>query len=144
MAENWKGLATSLNYTTETEMWQDLYLEQKLTIQQLSLRLGYGTHTIRRRMLLCSIDMRQRGGPRTSAYNRGKVFHLDQRCVWTMSVQELCKALNVSQDVIYRYKKYLGGKCNGILYHISDRGVREICNFVEDPPRSISSRGTAV
>lgn len=126
MAENWEKIARTYGYTDETAMWTDLYVTCSLSIEELHKRLNYGMHTIIRRLEACGIKRRKAGGPRFSPNQRLKLFHLDQRAVWSLTIKELAIACDVSTALISKYKSRHGGKFDGILYNMSDSRAGEV------------------
>lgn len=63
MAEMWDTLAKTRGYANEKEMWEGLYVNKIMSIRQLSQLLNFGSATIARRLELCGIKKKGRGGP---------------------------------------------------------------------------------
>jgi hypothetical protein len=133
MAENWVKVARDLGYTDEKSMWIDLYTTQHFSIEELHRRLNYGMHTIIRRLEHCKIDRRPTGGARYSPNQRAKLFHLDQRVVWTTTIKELSILLNISTALISKYRNFYEGEFNELRDYMSHRGTGEICNPLQNP-----------
>lgn len=91
-AINWDAVASHLNYSTETEMWKDFYLTQKLSIAALEKKLGVTRPTIRAALLRCGLSLRGRGGP-----HRVKI---------RISDEQLLKEVNETgpRNVAYHYE----------------------------------------
>lgn len=112
MAENWKKVARDLGFSSEREMWETLYVKEANSIEALHDRLGYGTHTIKRRLAAVGIDCRSRGGNNgATPPARDVLFHLDQRVVHSVTIKELTWLTGCSPAVISNYKNTtLGGE----------------------------------
>src|SRR5262252_11039608 len=123
MAEQWVKLAHSLGYPTEAAMWEDLYISQGLSIPQLAERLDYGTHTIRRRLIVNKIERRPAGGPRVMTYQRERLFRMDQRALWTIPTIEVAHIMDISTAVVYKYLKLVKGDQDGLLCDQSNTGT---------------------
>jgi hypothetical protein len=132
MAENWEKVARNLSYLDEKSMWVDLYLTQSLSIDEIHKRLDYGTHTIIRRLDHHGINRRSTGGARFSPNQRGKLFHLDQRVVWFLTIKELSNHTNISTALISKYKNYHEGEFDEFLHHYPNRWTGEVCNTIQD------------
>ena len=62
----WAALTKSLGYDSETAFWQDLYVEKKLSIAQLSRKLDVSRNVIRDCLKKAGVTSRKRGGPNNS------------------------------------------------------------------------------
>lgn len=101
----WKQIAETLGFPDETQMWVQLYTTEKRTIGELSKTLGFGTATIARRIDLCGVGKRSRGGATTPARIAIAVGHLDQRYVRLSRPEEIAKTIGASIHSIYRVMK---------------------------------------
>lgn len=111
MAENWKKVARDLGFASERDLWETLYVKEENSIEALHDRLGYGTHTIKRRLAACGIDCRGRGGNNNSTPPaRDVLFHLDQRVVHFFTIKELSFLTGCSPAVISGYKNNVRGE----------------------------------
>lgn len=133
MAENWVKVARDLGYPDEKSMWGDLYVTQHLSIEELHKRLNYGMHTIIRRLEHCKIDRRPTGGARYSPNQRAKLFHLDQRVIWTTTIKELSTLLDISTALISKYRNFYEGEFNELRDYLSYSGPGEVCNPLQNP-----------
>jgi hypothetical protein len=86
-------------------MWHGLYIIDGRKIGELSKTLGYGTATIQRRMKLCGIEVRQRGGANTPSRIAIAVWHLDPRYVRTAQPDEVAYIIDASVHSVYRILK---------------------------------------
>lgn len=59
---DWDTFSKTLGYVGEKEMWGRLYDQDKLSIAQLSQRLGISRNTIRARLQHHEVAVRSRGG----------------------------------------------------------------------------------
>lgn len=108
---NWKRIAQKFGFADEKTMWEELYVKQGSSIGDLSLRLGFGTHTVKRRLSACHVDIRPRGGNNGSTPpSRNILWHLDQRVVWGSSIKELAWLTGCSSAVICSYKSAARGE----------------------------------
>ena len=108
---NWKKVTRTLGFETEHEMWEELYNNQQSSIEDLHERLGFGTHTIKRRLAVCNIALRGRGGNNHSTPPRKDIlFHLDQRVVVFSTQKELSFLTGCSPAVISTYKTLSKGE----------------------------------
>jgi hypothetical protein len=101
----WKQVAETLGFPDETQMWVQLYMSEKRTIGELSKTLGYGTATIARRINLCGVDKRKRGGATSPSRIAIAVGHLDQRYVRLSRPEDIAKIVGSSIHSIYRVMK---------------------------------------
>lgn len=101
----WKNMAVSLGFPDEPTMWVQLYKEEGRTIGELSKTLGYGSATIARRLYLCGIEKRSRGGVNSPSKIAIAVAHLDQRFVRLSHPKDICKVVGVSLHSVYRVLK---------------------------------------
>lgn len=105
MAENWQKIARSLGYIDEKNMWYNLYTVDGNSIDNLYQRLGYATHTIRKRLKVCNIEVRSRGGSNGATPPALNIlFHIDQRIIWSRTIKELTELTGCSPAVISRYR----------------------------------------
>jgi hypothetical protein len=103
----WKEIANTLGFSDEKSMWEELYVKDKRTIGELAKTLGFGTATLSRRMQLCGIDKRQRGGANSPSRVAIAIAHLDQRFVRLAKPDEIAKLVDASVHSVYRILKEL-------------------------------------
>lgn len=72
MSEMWDLIAKNQGYDSEKEMWVGIYATRKMSIRQLSDLLGFGTATIGRRLDLCGVKKKNRGGPNNRKGDSGE------------------------------------------------------------------------
>jgi transposase len=60
---DWNLVAKKLSYTSEKEMWEDLYIRQVLSLSELGKRFGVSFFSIRNALIRNKIPRRSRGGP---------------------------------------------------------------------------------
>lgn len=101
----WKILAASLGFNDEPTMWVQFYKIEGRTIGELSKTLGYGPATVARRLQLCGVDKRQRGGANTPSRIAIAIGHLDQRFVRTARPEEIARTIGSSIHSVYRVLK---------------------------------------
>ena len=54
----WKELYESIHYLSEYDMWHDLYFVLRMSTIRIAKYLGYGTETVRRRLVKAGIKRR--------------------------------------------------------------------------------------
>lgn len=101
-SNQWKEIAEHLGYDSETLMWHQLYTIEGRTIDQLAKTLGFSTCCISRRIGLCGISKRLRGGANNPSRILATLAHLDQRFVRTSGPKELAEVIGCSPHSIYR------------------------------------------
>lgn len=99
---DWTEVWKALGYTSEREMLIDLYLENFMSLSEISKVLGYSNIAIRRRLLSHRIPLRPRGG----VNNLGK-RKLKDIPDWVLKepTERVAKALNVHASTIYAERR---------------------------------------
>lgn len=123
MAEDWGAIALYLGYTTELEMLTDMYVTRGMSCKAIATRVGMQQATVLRRLRLASIERRPRGGPMSTQRVWYKLYLLDQRYVFGTSYSKVAKFLQVSEAVVYKYKR---GVKNGFLSDSPNEHVAEV------------------
>jgi len=114
--EDWNAIAGSLGYDSEREMFHDLYLTERMSINELAQRLGFGRTTIRRRLARCEFNTRGRGGANNLSRANRILHYSDQRLIFLFSMSTVAKRFRVHNPVIWRYRKSIkGGKVDEFL-----------------------------
>lgn len=101
----WRQVAETLGFPDETQMWHQFYVAEKRTIGELSRTLGFGTATIARRIGLCGVDKRSRGGVNSPSKITINIAHLDQRFVRLSKPEVIAHLVNASTHSVYRIIK---------------------------------------
>lgn len=101
----WKQIAETLGYPDEPTMWVQLYKTEKRTIGELGKTLGFGSATVARRLQLCGIDKRSRGGANAPSRVAIAIAHLDQRFVRMSRPEEISQVVGTSIHSVYRVLK---------------------------------------
>jgi len=60
--ESWQPIAETLGYRNEEEMLKHLYNEQGFSLSQIAKIVGYSVWSVRRRLVMTGVVMRNRGG----------------------------------------------------------------------------------
>lgn len=115
MAEDWGGIARSLHFADEREMLESFYLIEEMSISQIAQLLGAGQATIVRRMNINNIQKRGRGGPNRAPVLVKKLFHMDQRLIFSAPPAYIARITRASQNAVYKYKKGVTGGHHGVL-----------------------------
>jgi hypothetical protein len=101
----WKEIAETLGFPDEPTMWVQLYQVEGRPIAELSKTLGFGTATLARRIALCGVEKRPRGGVNNPSKLVTALKHLDQRFVRTAQASEIASLVGCSTHSIYRILK---------------------------------------
>jgi transposase-like protein len=101
----WKQIAETLGFSDEPSMWHQLYAREGRTVSELAKTLGFGTATVTRRMHLCGVDRKSRGGANSPSKVAIAVEHLDPRFVTLAEPRELAELVDCSVHSIYRVLK---------------------------------------
>ena len=121
--EDWNAIAGSLGYDSEREMFHDLYITERMSIDELARRLGFGRTTIRRRLGRCEFSTRGRGGANNRSKANRTLHYSDQRLIFLFSMSKVAKRFRVHNPVIWRYRRSVkGGKVDGFLRDKPDGG----------------------
>lgn len=140
MNDFWDELAKSIGYADEKEMLEDFYIEDAMSVSEIGKRLGAGTATIARRLAMAGITKRKRGGANNTGAQKHKLFHMDQRYVFSLDLSVVAKLANVSKSLVYKYRKSVtGGKISGILHNQSELGSEPV--FDLKSKASVASAG---
>lgn len=135
MAEDWKGISTTLGFVKKVNgedegdpeaMFRYFYIDQKLTVQEISQKLGYGRATILRQFNLHKIERRSRGGANRPPEIKLVLHRLDPRIVFLCRVDYVQKQAHAQYSTVYKYKREVAG--NGVLCDQSNSGAEEIRN----------------
>jgi hypothetical protein len=101
----WKQIAGQLGFADETAMWYNLYLLENRSIGELAKTLGFGTATVARRIGICGVEKRNRGGAQNPSKILISITHLDQRFVRLAQPQEIADLVGASVHSVYRILK---------------------------------------
>ena len=122
MAEDWDALAGVLGYRNEKEMFEDLYLAQRISISRLALKLGAGSATVARRIRLCGIDRRPRGGANNLSKSKQRLYYMDQRLVLVRPLVKEAERLKIHPSTLYKYRRgVIGGKLDALRNYLTDQ-----------------------
>lgn len=124
--EDWDGIARSIGFIDEKQMLTKFYTDWGMSISDISKRLGSGTTTIVRRLSICHITKRGKGGPNNSANQRRKLFHLDQRFVMFASLEKVAGMVRCSKSCVYKYRRSVTGGFDGVLHNRTGIGPDEV------------------
>lgn len=67
---SWLSTAQSLGFTSEAEMLQHLYEEAGFSLKEIEHVIGFSYISIRRRLIMSGVELRQRGGPNRKGVRR--------------------------------------------------------------------------
>ncbi|KKM03109.1 hypothetical protein LCGC14_1777730 [marine sediment metagenome] len=125
--ENWDGIARQLGYETEHDMLLDFYVREEMSIKRIALKLGAGTTTINRRLSICGITKKPKGGANNLARQKMKLHRMDQRFVMFAPLKEVAEISGTHTTTVYKYKKEVrGGKLDGLLHNQPGDGVEPL------------------
>lgn len=92
-------------YANKREMLNALYIQERLTIKEISKRLEVGSATVERWMRLLGIPRRTRGGPNTPARLGWLLHRLDPRWLHAQSSVDISRATGISEAYCYKFIK---------------------------------------
>lgn len=120
---DWFAMARSLGYDTPEAMFRDLYLVQERTTAQLVDLLGVSRTQVLYHLKKYNIARRSRGGNHNLAPQRRKLYRMDQRVVFMLTLQRLCKLTGADQTTVWLYRNPTKRRRYGILHHQSNSGA---------------------
>lgn len=103
----WKEIANTLGFPDEPQMWNQLYIIEGRSIAELAKTIGYGSATVARRIDLCGVEKRTRGGQNNPSKLIIALNHLDQRYLRLANPEEVSLLIGSSVHSIYRLMKEL-------------------------------------
>ena len=113
--EDWHGIARSLGYDSEKEMFYDLYIVEEMSLAQIGRRLGFGNTILRRRITACGINLRGQGGPNNLSRLNRKLHYADQRLIFKTPLPQVAKMFKVHAPSVWKYRKLVTGGYCGVL-----------------------------
>jgi len=103
MAIDWESIASIFGYGSETAMLYDLYVSQRLSVQTIASKLDTKKSTVLRRLELCNIPRRSRGGANNKSHRKELLHLLDQRFVLTAPVNEVAHVIDAHPSTVWKY-----------------------------------------
>lgn len=96
---DWTPVFSRLGYKSETEMWEDLYIAQGMSITELAKSLGVSRNKIRASLTNCGVPFRGRGGP-----NHQKLEVTDELIeeIKKDGIAAVAKRLRLSYTTVYK------------------------------------------
>ena len=107
MAEDWMTISRSLGFHGEKDMWKNLYIDRGLSVSKLAAALQVGTATVTRRMEMCGIERRERGGANGTSHHTRKLYYLDPRFVFLAPDDEVARLIGAHWSTVYKFKRKL-------------------------------------
>lgn len=133
----WDELAKELGYLDWKDCLTQLYAE--MSIAQISKRIGISTTAVVNHLQKFDIKTRKKGGANGNASQKYKLYLIDQRIIFTSTLNELTKLTGASKSVCFHYRSTLGG-ANGVLHNQpSERTVP----IFESQPRALGAAAGA-
>lgn len=108
LPESWNPIAETLGYRNEEHMLRDLYEEQNFSISEIAKRLGFAQNNVRRRLLICGMQLRERGG-RNNLGNRVLSELTDEQL--SQDPRKVAAECNVHISTVFKEKRRRGLKC---------------------------------
>lgn len=125
--EDWDGIARQLGYGSERDLLLDFYVRKEFSIKTIASKLGAGTTTINRRLGICGITKKPKGGANNLARQKMKLYRMDQRFVMCAPLKEVAESSGAHTTTVYKYRKEVkGGKLNGLLHNQSGERVEPL------------------
>jgi transposase len=92
-------------YPNKRTMLEALYVQEELSISQVSRRIGVSTASVERWLQLLGIPRRGRGGDHGTAKVGWRLHRLDPRVVFCLPIREVARMVQVSQSYVYKFIK---------------------------------------
>lgn len=92
-------------YASTTEMLEDLYINEGLTMMQIAMRLDVNHETIRKWMQELGVPIRKPGGANRHPKLSWSLHRMDPRVVYKNHDLFLASLLGCSRSIVYKYKK---------------------------------------
>ena len=125
--EDWDGIARQLGYDSERDLLLDFYVKEEMSIKTIALKLGAGTTTINRRLSICGITKKPKGGANNLARQKMKLHRMDQRLVMFAPLKRVAEISGTHTTTVYKYKKEVrGGKLNGLRDNLASGGTEPL------------------
>lgn len=124
--EDWNETARSIGFKDEKSMLESFYTDDGMSVAEIASRLGAGTATIARRLTLCKVKKRSRGGSNNLMLQRRKLFHLDPRLLMYSPLDKIAEMCGGSKSTVYKFRRALMGVKSGVLRNSADLGFEEV------------------
>lgn len=111
--ESWQPIASTLGFRTEEEMLKHLYIQQAFSLSEMSKILGFSTWSVRRRLQLLGVPMKQRGGA-ANRLGRRRLAHLTDAELEEGPIAVLAAKEDVHMSTIFAEKR-LRRQTHGVL-----------------------------
>jgi transposase-like protein len=102
---DWDAVAHRLGHLNEKALWENLYVDRKLSISELAEQFGVGRSTIRSSLIRNEIEIRERGGPNHRTAPAGPA-DLEQQ-ITRDGVAAVAARLGISTAAVYKRMKRL-------------------------------------
>lgn len=135
---DWGRFASRWGYKDEVDMFTDLYLTQKLSYSQLADRFDVSMGSIVVKMKSLGIKARPKGGAQNPGYSRKRMWFLDQRAVYGMSLKKFVLYARVSQSVVYSYRHRMARGFDAFLHNQPGVGSTTLRNLLKNASRAVS------
>lgn len=124
----WAPTAQRLGYTSELDMWTDLYCVRKLSISMLAVKLDVSRNTVRTSLERLNIEVRKQGGPNNLKLDvtDGLIDEIKRE-----GIAAVAKRLELSYTTVYKRLRARGLKVADL--HPED-AVAAIRIDATDPP----------
>lgn len=139
---DWDTFAKSLGYGNEFEMFYNLYVEERLSFQDIANALTVSTTRVAKKLQEFGIPTRPRGGANNKGTQRIRLHKMDQRIVFFLPHQEVIKLTSVSHWTLTTYKKSIIGESDGLLHNSTDSGAEPIFDSVTKTLGAATGKGS--
>ncbi|SRR6266446_2266652 len=92
-------------YVNKRAMLEALYVQEGLSVKTISSRLGTSTAAIIRWMRELGVTRRSRGGANSPATLGWKLHRVDPRVVFSLSIHDLSRLVQVSESYAFKFRK---------------------------------------
>lgn len=102
LENDWSDILNTLGFESERSMLQELYVEQRLSINQLAQAIGFSAFAVRRRLIVNNIPLRARGGPN---HVKTKLSGVSDKILMSANRKRLAIHYNVHPSTISAEKR---------------------------------------
>lgn len=140
LEETWLPVAHSLGFNNEKEMLEHLYNEAKFSLKEIEHVIGYSYISIRRRLMLYGIELRNRGGPHRTG--RRRLLALSNSEVKFTPPNDLARKYNVHISTVFAEKRLRKAQMGEIAWNSVLGAPQALLSVDEEEKQSQADRST--
>ena len=103
MSEDWGYIATKSGYKNEFIMWENMYLLQGMSLQEIANEVGVSKTAIRNRLRRNSITLEPQGGSHPSSFT--KAVRANPRILMKLT-DEICRQYKITPQTVNSTRKH--------------------------------------